>query len=117
GIRKGLTETGFYDGQNVVIRYRAAEGHYDRLPDLFADLLRERVDVIIAPQLPSVLAAKAASTAIPIVFMMGDDPVKQGLVASLSRPGGNATGLSMLTAGLDAKRLQVLRDLAPNVTR
>lgn len=117
GIRKGLAETGFHDGENVVIRHSAAGGHYDRLPSLVADLLRDRVDLIIAPQLPSALAAKAATTSVPIVFMLGDDPIKQGLVDGLSRPGGNATGLSMLAAGLDTKRLQVLHDLVPNAAR
>jgi ABC-type uncharacterized transport system substrate-binding protein len=117
GIRTGLAETGFNDGQNVAIHYRIAEGDYDRLPALVADLIREWVALIIAPQLPSVLAAKIATATIPIVFMLGDDPVKHALVSSMNRPGGNATGLSMLTAGLDAKRVQILCDLAPAASR
>lgn len=112
-IRKGLAETGYRDGENVAVQYRGVDGHYDRFLALAAEFVRDRAALIVAPTVPSVLAAKAATTTIPIVFMVGDDPVKQGLVASLNRPGGNLTGLSTLTAGLDAKRLQILRELVP----
>jgi putative ABC transport system substrate-binding protein len=115
-IRKGLAEAGYREGENVAVQYRNADGHYDRLPALAADLVRDKPAVLVAPQLPSVLAAKAATATIPIVFMLSDDPVKHGLIEGLSRPGGNATGLSMLAAGLTAKRLQLLRELVPNAT-
>ena len=117
GVRKGLAETGYTDGQNVVVQYRGADGHYDRFPALATEFVRAGVGIIVAPNLNAVLAAKAATTTIPIVFMLGDDPLKQGLVASLNKPGGNATGLSMLTAGLDAKRLQLLGEMVPDVER
>ena len=117
GVRKGLTETGYTDGQNVVVQYRGADGHYDRFPALAREFVRAGVGIIVAPSLQAALAAKTATTTIPIVFMLGDDPLKQGLVASLNKPGGNATGLSMLTAGLDAKRLQLLGEMVPDVKR
>ncbi len=116
-LRKGLTEGGFKEGRDVVLQYKGVDGHYDRFPAVAAAFIRDRVAIIVAPTLPSALAAKAATATIPIVFMLGDDPVKQGLIDSLNRPGGNATGLSMLTAGLDSKRLQLLRDLAPTAVR
>ena len=106
--------TGYIEGQNVAVEYRWAEGQYDRLPALAAELVRSRVAVLVTTGgEPSVMAAKAATSSIPIVFTTGGDPVKMGLVASLSRPGGNATGISLLTTAPEAKRLGILHELAP----
>ena len=113
GFIQGLNESGFVDGQSVAIEYRWADGRYDRLPAMAADLVGRQPSALVAATLPAALAAKAATTTIPIVFFSGGDPVEQGLVASFSRPGGNLTGASLFINDLGPKRLDLLRDLAP----
>ncbi len=115
GFRQGLKEAGFVDGQNVAVEYRYGDNQLDRLPGLIAELIRRPVNVIVGNLQPA-LAAKAATATVPIVFVTGTDPVRDGLVASLNRPGGNVTGVSFLLSTLGAKRLELLHQLVPRAT-
>jgi putative ABC transport system substrate-binding protein len=114
---QGLKEQGFVEGENLTILYRFADNQADRLPELATDLVRRKVAVIATGGPPATFAALAATTAIPITFLVADDPVRLGLAASLSRPGSNMTGINVFNAEVAAKRLELLRDLAPGVTR
>src|SRR5260370_16597080 len=113
GFGEGRREAGYGEGQNLGMEYRWAEGNYDRLPALAADLVGRKVDLIMASSPPSALAAKSATSTIPIVFRGGGDPVGGGLIASLARPGGNLTGVSFVPNELTAKRLELLSQLVP----
>jgi putative ABC transport system substrate-binding protein len=116
-FRQGLKDNGYVEGENVAIEYRWAENQIDQLPALAADLVRRRVAVIIVGGPPAALAAKAATTTIPIVFGVGDDPVRIGLVSSLARPGGNLTGINFFASELAAKRMELLREMVPTAAR
>ena len=114
-FRQGLSDTGRVEGQNLTIEYHWAEGHYDRLPALAAELVGRKVDAIVAAASPAALAAKRATLTIPIVFVAVGDPVAAGLAASLARPGGNITGISVMSVELIPKRLELLSELVPQV--
>src|SRR5262249_7360938 len=116
-FRQGMRDLGYVEGRNLVIEYRDAEGKFDRLPALAAELVALKVDVIVAPNTPQVLAAKQATTTIPIVFALAADPVGSGLVTSLARPGGNTTGYAVLGVDLVGKCLELLTQAVPGVSR
>jgi putative tryptophan/tyrosine transport system substrate-binding protein len=115
-FRRGLSEVGYLEGRNIAIDFRWAEGQYERLPGMARELVSRRVSIIVAQAPPAALAAKAATAEIPIVFVVGFDPIGAGLVASLNRPGGNATGMTLISATLGQKRLEVVRELLPKAS-
>jgi len=115
-FRRGLAETGFVEGQNVTIEYRWAEGQYERLPAMAAELVRRPVSLILAQAPPAALSAKNATASIPIVFVVGLDPVGSGLVSDMNKPGGNATGMTLISTVLGQKRIEMVRDLAPKAS-
>jgi putative tryptophan/tyrosine transport system substrate-binding protein len=117
GFRQGLKENGYVEGENVTIVYRWADGQYDRLPEMASELAQQAIVIVTTGGPPAAFAAKAATTTIPIVFLVGEDPARLGLVTSLARPGGNLTGINMLANELEAKRLQLLHQLVPQARR
>src|SRR5439155_5165140 len=116
-FRQGLRELGYVEGKNIVLEWRSSEGKFDRLPALAAELVRLKVDMIVTPGAPATRVAKAATITIPIIMSQDPDPVGNGFVASLARPGGNITGLSSLTADLSGKRLELLKEILPKLSR
>ena len=116
GLRQGLNEAGYIEGHNVAIEFHWADGHYELLPEMAAELVRRKVSVLLAGALPAALAAKAATATIPIVFVVGADPITSGIVPSLNRPGGNVTGVSQFYGALGGKRLELLHTIVPSAT-
>jgi putative ABC transport system substrate-binding protein len=115
-FREGLRDLGYVEGRNILIEYRWVEGQYERLPALIGELIAQKVDVIVTAGTPATLAVKKATTSVPLVMVAVGDPVGTGIVPSLSRPGGNITGLTSISPELDGKRLELLREVIPNVS-
>jgi putative tryptophan/tyrosine transport system substrate-binding protein len=116
-LRRGLKEHGYTEGKNIIIEFRGAEGKIDRVPNLVTELIQLRVDVLVVPILPAILAAKQATKTIPIVMVAGVDAVGAGIIDSLARPGGNITGLTTLSRDLGGKRIQLLTEIVPRLSR